>query len=134
MKISAAAAAVMLDAFTALLDSGGTIKIYTGSAPSNVETSATGTLLATCALSSDSFPAATANSGTSATASANAITEDSSADASGTAGYFRACKSDGTAIDQGPIGTSGTDMIVPSTTVTEGVPFQISSWTLTMPC
>ncbi|HTN39804.1 MAG TPA: hypothetical protein VLZ84_01545 [Asticcacaulis sp.] len=133
-KLSAAVVGTMLDALGAQANSG-TIKIYTGSAPTNVETAATGTLLATCTLGATAFASAVPVTGTGASITANSITQDSSADASGTAGYYRTLKSDGTtAIDQGTIGTSGTDMIVPSTTVTSGVPFEISSYVITQTC
>jgi hypothetical protein len=130
-KLSNAAAAAKLAALTALLN-GGSLKIYTGSAPASVETAATGTLLATLALSATSFGTPSATSGADATAAANAITT-SNAVAGGTAGYYRLCKSDGTAIQQGAIGTSGSDLNLITTTIVSGQPVQITSWSLTEP-
>jgi hypothetical protein len=134
-RVSNAAAKAALDAALALLNAGGGgyIEVRTGSPPTNVEDAATGTLLATCALSATAFPAS-ADAAPGAIATANAITQDASADASGTAGYFRAYATTGpTGVIQGTVGTSSADMIVNTTTVTAGLPFSVSSWTVTLP-
>ena len=117
-----------LDTLTALLD-GGFMKIYTGSPPSSPESSAVGTLLATLEFSSPSF--ATASGGI---ASANPITEDTSAAATGTAGWFRCFKSDGvTAILDGTIGTSGADINLNSTAIQIHTSVSIDSFRITLP-
>ena len=134
-KISNAAAKAACDAVVDLLDGGsgaGYIEIRTGSPPSNVDDAATGTLLATLPLSDPAFgSAADANPGGIATASA--ITSDSSADATGTAGWFRGFDSNAVAVIQGTVGTSDADLILASTSITTGNTVSITSWTVTMP-
>lgn len=131
-RMSNAAAKAALDAATALLGSAAYIEIRTGAPPTNVEDAATGTLLATLTMSNPAFGAATdANPG--ALATANAITADSSADNTGTAGWFRAYNGSNVGIFQGNIGASGADMIMPNTSVTATQAVTISSWTITLP-
>lgn len=64
------------------------LRIYTGSAPSDVDAAATGTLLGTLVLSDPAFGAAS-DQAPGARAAASAITSDTSADATGVAGYYR---------------------------------------------
>lgn len=133
--ISMAAAQAMLNALTALLNSG-TIKIYTGSPPASAEASSTGTLLSSgCTYGSTAFGAATDPGSTGlATATANSITSDTNAAGSGTAGYFRAYKSDGTTVvAQGTCSTSAADMILSTTTITAGQTVAVSSHVITLP-
>lgn len=133
-RMSNAGAKAALDALTALLNVGGagTVEIRTGAPPTNVEDAATGTLLGTLTLSATAFGASTdANPG--ALATANAITDDSSADNSGTAGWFRAKQNGGTGVIQGTVGTSAADMILNTTTIVAGLPISVTSWTITMP-
>ncbi len=58
---------------------------------------------------------------------------DTSADATGTAAWFRAYDSDDTAILDGSVGTSDADMIIDNTSINSGQTVSISSWTITMP-
>src|SRR5688572_78714 len=98
-RISNASAAAACDAVVDLLDGGagaGYVEIRTGSQPATVATAASGTLLGTLTLSDPAFGAATTAS--PAVATANAITSDTTADNSGTAGWYRAYDSTGTAI------------------------------------
>ncbi len=124
-----------VDAMTALLN-GGTLQIYTGSAPAsttNAVSGLTGTLLATLTFGSTAFAAAAASGGT-VTANANAITADSAAAASGTAGYFALVKSDGTTVvATGTIGTSGADLNLNSTAISQGATVSCSAFAITMP-
>lgn len=108
----------------------GYLRFYSGTPPATVDTALSGnTLLAECRFGATAFGAASAGSAT-----ANAITADSDADASGTVTFARAYKSDGTtAIEQFTVGTSGTDIIVPTTTVTQHIQFSVTSLTLTQP-
>lgn len=131
MKISTAARNAMADAFGALPDAGsppGYFEIRTGSQPANPAASTTGTLLATCPLSNDSFGAASTGAITAA-----AITSDTNCDNTGTAGYWRLFNAAGTCIAQGSIATSAADMIVNTTSVVAGGTFAISSCVFTMP-
>lgn len=133
--ISMAAAQAALNAVTALLNSG-FINIYTGSLPATAETSASGTLLSSaCAFGATAFGAATDPGSTGlATATANSIASDTNAANSGTAGYFRALKSDHTTVVvQGTCGTSSADMIMSSTTITAGQTVAITSYVLKLP-
>lgn len=61
------------------------------------------------------------------------ITSDASADASGTAGWFRVTSSGGTFVFDGTCGASGSgaDLILNSTTVTAGQTISISSFVIT---
>jgi hypothetical protein len=126
-----------LDALLAKLNVGGTaghIKIFSGAMPATCETADSGTLLSTLTLSVTSFAGAT-DPGTTglATATANAITSDSSAAATGTAGYFRAYDSAGVCIAQGTVGTSAADMILNTTSIVTAATVAITSWVVTLP-
>lgn len=135
MSITAAKAA--LDATTALIGSGpGIISLYTGSAPTKTTDADTGTKLCTLTLSATAFPASTsATSNGLATATANSITSDTNAAASGTAGYFRLkTGTGGTTIYEGNVGTSGADLNMNTTTITAGDTVAITSFLATLPC
>jgi hypothetical protein len=134
--MSMGAARAALDAALALLNAGGagSIKIFTGSMPSNCGAADTGTLLAQLTLSATAFPAsADGGSNGLATATANAITSDSSADNTGTAGYFRAYSGAGTCIIQGTCGTSAADLILNTTSIVAGAIVAVTSWVVTLP-
>lgn len=133
LRISNAAAIAALDAITDLLD-GGKIELRTGDPPATCESADTGTLLATCNLSATSFPGAT--DGTDkATASANTISDDTSADADGSIGHYRAKTSGGTCHVQGDCSLTGLggDMQFSAIDVTTGDTVSISAWTLNVP-
>lgn len=129
--ISTAARNAAADGVVDLLDGGaaaGYIEIRDGVQPATPNDAATGTLLATLPLSDPAFgPAATG------TATANAITDDSSADASGTATWFRAYDSNGVAVIDGSAGTAATDLILDDAAIVAGGVVAINSWTITMP-
>ena len=127
VTISDAAANAVVNAVTALLNTGGYIEIRTGSKPATVATTATGTLLGTLNLSSTAFGAAA-----SRTATANTITGDSSADASGTAGWFRAYASGGAGVIDGTVGASGADLNLSSTSIVAGGTINVTSLTLSV--
>lgn len=130
MKISDAARNAMVDALVDLLDAGGAgaLTFRTGSAPTNTTDADSGTLLATCPFSATAFGAASGG-----TATAAAITSDTSVDASGTPGHFRAKSGAGTVIFQGSVGTSGADANFNSVTWVSGGTVAISSMTVTQP-
>lgn len=116
------------DAIVALLGSNATIKIYTGTKPAGPATAITGqTLLGTLTCAS--------TFGTYATGvlTANSITQDSAADNTGTATWFRIATSGGTDLIDGTVGTSGSDLNLNTTSIVSGGPISISSLTLTMP-
>jgi hypothetical protein len=65
-------------------------------------------------------------------AAANAITPDSSANATGTASWFRALESDGTTVVfDGSLGTSGANMNINSTAIQSGAAVSVSAYTYT---
>lgn len=134
-KISNAAAIAAVNALTALLNVGGAgyIEIRTGTMPADVDTAATGTLLGTCVLSNPAFSGATDNIG-SAQAVANAIAQDTSADAAGTAGWFRAYDNGGNAIIDGDIGIggSGAAMIINNADIALNDTIDVTGWTITL--
>lgn len=136
-RISNAAAKAMADTFDDQVNIGSTasvLDIRTGTQPADPDTAATGTLLATLTFSDPAFGTATdGNPGGLLTASA--ITSDSSADATGTAGYFR-IRATGTGADDvadGEVGTSGADLNMNTTAITSGSTVSITSMTVTMP-
>lgn len=135
--VSMLSARAALDALLAKLNVGGTagvIKIFTGAMPATCETADSGTRLATLTLSTTAFPASTDPTTTGlATATANAITSDTNAAATGTAGYFRAYDSAGVCIVQGTVGTSAADMILNTTSIVTGATVAITSWVVTLP-
>jgi hypothetical protein len=130
------AAKAALDALTALVTASATIRISSGAQPATTLTAESGTQLSTaCAFGATPFPAST--SGTSdgnATATANAIANDTNAAASGTAGYFRVRTTTPTVILQGNVATSGADMNLNTTTITAGDTIAITSFKITFQC
>lgn len=105
------------------------IRIYTGAQPANVAAAVTGTLLAELRGNAAGFGSAAAGALTAA-----AITEDSSADATGTAGWFRIFKSDGTtAVVDGACSAvgGGGEMEMVTTTITATQPVRCTSLVLT---
>lgn len=112
-----------VNAVTALLNSG-TIKIYTGSQPSE-DASVTGTLLATMTFGATAF-----GNSASGVATANSITSGTAGN-TGTAGYFALEESGGSVVATGTVGTSGCDMNVNTTSVVSGATVSCSSFTIT---
>lgn len=135
-RISTAAAKAACDAVVDLLDGGagaGYIEIRTGSQPATVATAASGTLLGTLTLSDPAFGNATTASPSVATASA--ITSDTTADASGNAGWFRGYDSNNAAVIDGSITATGGggDMTLDDIAVVAGGTIAITSWTISHP-
>jgi len=128
MKTSIAARNVALNALAAEANNG-YVRIYSGSQPATPETAASGTLLAELRFGATAF-----GSAASGVITANALTADSAADATGTAGYYRALKSDGTtALWDGSVSTSGADLNMNSTAIQSGAQVSISSLSYTLP-
>lgn len=136
-RISNAVAKAMADAFTGQADAGtaAVIEIYDGTQPADPDTAiTTQTLLASLTMSATSFPAAS-DGNPGGVLTANAITDDSSADATGTASWFRIkTQAGGTAICDGSVGTTSSfDLQLNTTSITAGSVVSISSCVLTMP-
>jgi hypothetical protein len=127
-QISTAARNAMLDALTALLNGGGFLDMYDGSQPAGPGTAVTSQVkLAHLPLSSTAFAAASGGSAT-----ANAITS-AAAIATGTAAWFRATNSGGTAIIDGTLGTSGANININSTSLVSGATVGVTGWVITEP-
>lgn len=109
----------------------GRLEHRTGSQPTNVSDASSGTLLGTNIFSNPAF-----GSSSTGTATASSITNDSSADNSGTAGYFRVytgAGGDTAALFQGNSGTASTDLVFDNATIVAGGVIAISSFTVSVP-
>ena len=144
-EIAYATAAAMLDnAINTLLNAGtgdAIINIYTGTPPADCETAPSGTLLGTCVMNATPFAAAT-NQSPGARIEANAIVSDTAADATGTAGYFRAYSTNSgtdasklTCYIQGSAGEAAdsTDLTLDDKDIVIGGTIAITAWTIDMP-
>jgi hypothetical protein len=129
LKLAVASRNAMLDQFVAELGTSPVLKIRTGSAPADVATADSGTVLATLSLPATAFNAASSGSITK-----NGTWSDGAADNSGTAAHFRLYKSDGTtARAQGTVTITGGggDLTVDSVTFNAGQAFSISAFQIT---
>ena len=108
VRISNAAALVGLDAITALINVNGPgeMRIFIGAPPTNCSDADPANLLASHLFSADAFPDAT-DAAPGATAVANAIGDDISADMAGAPGCFRVYDGNGLCILQGTAGFTG---------------------------
>lgn len=106
----------------------GFIRFYSDTQPAGPDTAiTTQVLLAEMTFGATAFAAASGG-----VATANAITQDSGANATGTAAWYRTFKSDGTtALMDGSIGTSGSNINMVSTSITSGQPVTVSAFTIT---
>lgn len=107
------------------------LELRTGSQPASVATTATGTLLATVTLADPSGTVATG-----VLTFAGLPKTDTSADATGTAGWFRMFDSTGAAHVDGSAGASGSgaDLIVDNPSLVTGQTFSLAApSTITMP-
>jgi len=113
------------DAITTFVGASGKFRIYSGTRPATGGTATT--QLAELTLNATFAPAASGG-----VLTLNAITQDSAADATGTASWFRLLKSDGTTIVMdGDVGTSGSDLNLTTTSITVGQPVSVTSFVLT---
>jgi hypothetical protein len=135
-RLSNAAAKAACDAIVDLCDVGGAgrLKIYDGTQPTDPDTAiGAQVLLADITLANPAFGAAAdAAPGGRATALGVPVA-DTSANAAGTASWFRVSNNAGTALWDGSVGTASADMILNSVTITLGANVSISSWTFTVP-
>lgn len=126
-KLANAQASRAADAVTARLNTG-YLRIYDGSQPTDADTAVGAqVLLAELRWNATAFAAAV-----NGVATANAITADSSANASGTASWFRALESDGTtAVFDGSVGTSGANLNLNSVAISSGAAVSVTAYTYT---
>lgn len=140
-KLSNVLAKAMADAVTTQLDSGSgacTVTLYSGTQPTGGPDEAIDAqvALAIFTMSDPSFGSATdATPGGRITAlSVPKTTTGEDAASTGTvATWFRAKTSAGTAVVDGTVGTSGTDMVIDNTTIADGQTVNLTAWTITMP-
>lgn len=126
-SLANAAASAAADAVARQLDNG-YLRIYSGTKPTNADTALSGnTLLAELRFNATSAPGAS-----NGVLTFNAFTADSSADATGTASFFRALQSNGTsAVMDGTVGTSGSDLNLNSVSIVSGANVAVTSMTYT---
>ena len=128
-SITNAARSAAANAVTALVNVGGagSLRIYNGTMPATAEAALSGnTLLAQLTMSATAFAAAV-----NGVATANTITQDSSADFTGVASFFRILSGAGTVVIQGSCGTSTSDLILNSTSITATTSVSVASLTYT---
>lgn len=130
-QLSTSARNALLDAIETATGTSAILRIYTGSAPANPAAAATGTLLAEATLPSDWMAAASGG-----TKALSGTWQDASANAAGTAGYFRIWDSPGTTCHmQGTVTATGGggDMTVDNAVFAVAQVFNVTSFTLTAP-
>lgn len=133
--ISNAIAIKMCDDIADEIDIGGagTLRIYQGIRPASVDTALSGELLLSEHLMSATAFGAAFDDTPGAKAVANDIGDDSSANNSGTAQYFRITNGGGTAVHDGNVSTSDADLILDTTSITAGQTVTIDSGEILVP-
>lgn len=115
----------MLDAITTGAGGSALLRIYDGTRPASGGTATT--LLAELTCNATFAPGSSTG-----VLTLNSITQDSSANASGTATWFRIVKSDGTTfVMDGNVGTSGSDLNLTTTTIVISQPVSVTSFVIT---
>lgn len=118
-----------LDQITSAVGGSAFLRIYdaTGGTPANVGTAlGSQVLLAELTCNATFAPAASGG-----VLTLNSITQDTSANATGTAAFFRLVTSGGTAVVQGTVGTSGQDLNLNSVSLSSGSAVSVTSFTIT---
>lgn len=111
----------------------GTIAIYSGSVPTDADTAlGAQTLLAELTFSDPAFGSA-ADDTPGGLLTADTITADSSADATGTASFFRLRDSDDNVVCQGSVGTSGEDLNFNTVSFVSGSEIDVTAFTILLP-
>ena len=114
-----------LDALTTLAGASALLRIYDGTRPATGGTATT--LLAELTCNATFAPAASGG-----VLTLNAIAQDSSANATGTATWFRIVKSDGTThVMDGSVGVSGSDLNLTTTSIVITQPVSVTSFVIT---
>lgn len=116
-----------LDTFDAALD-GGKFRIYDSTQPTDADTAlGAQVLLADLGLNADSFAAASSGS-----KAANAISSDTSADATGTAAWHSLLTSGNVRKFDGSVGTGTHNLVVNTTSFVAAATVAVSAWTFTL--
>lgn len=119
-----------LDSVTTTAGNAALLRFYdnTGGVPANAN-AAIGSCVLLAELTCGSPLASAASAGV---LTLNSVTQDSSANATGTAAFWRLYKSDGTTVVmQGSVGTSGADLNLSTLSIVSTVPVQLTSLTIT---
>lgn len=130
LRFSSTVANTQLDGIETSIGTAPVLRILTGSAPANCAAADSGTVLAEMSLPSDWMAAASGGS-----KALSGTWQDASANATGTAGYFRIYATGGTTCHiQGTCTASGGggDMILDSTSFTSGQSFTVTAFTLSV--
>ena len=114
----------MLDAITSAAGASALLNIYDGVRPATGGTATT--LLAQLTCNATFAPAASGG-----VLTLNAITQDSSANATGTATWFRITTAAAAFVLDGNVGTSGSDLNLTTTSIVSGQPVSVTSFTIT---
>ena len=127
-KLAVARRNAALDAaFDTVLNSG-SLRIYDGTQPTDADTAlGAQVLLAQLTLNATAFAAASAGS-----KAANAISDDTSANATGTATWGSLVTSGGTRLFDFSVGTSGADLNLNSVAISSGATVSVTSFTVSM--
>jgi hypothetical protein len=127
-KLSAASRNLALNAALDVLNNG-FFDIYDSTQPTDADTAVGAQVkLARCTFGATAWAAASA-----ASKSANAITADSAADATGTAAWYRMWQSNGTtAVWDGTVGTASANLVVNTVAFQINANVSISSFSATM--
>ena len=119
----------MLDTVNAAVGAGGFLRFYDGSQPATADTALGAQVkLAELPLSATPFGAAAGGS-----IAVNTITDDASADATGTATWATFVTSAGVRIFDVSVGTAGADINVNSTAFQAGAKVSVTSYSLSIP-
>jgi len=126
-KLSDVGVNAKVNAVCALCNAG-KLRIYDGSQPANADAEiTTQVLLAELTFGNPAF-----GSAVDGVATANAITADSSANATGTAAWFRVVKSDGTTkLFDGSVGTSECNLNLDNVSIVLGGSVSVTAFTFT---
>jgi hypothetical protein len=117
-----------MDAITTAAGNAALLRIYDGTQPADADTAIVAQTLLAELVCGTPFAAAASNG----VLTAGAITQDSSANASGTASWFRLVVAGGaTTIMDGTVGTADADLILNNVTISAGGPVAVSSFVLT---
>lgn len=128
LKVSNTVVNGQADALSVLADNG-YIRIYDGTQPATADTAISSqVLLAELRFNADAAPSAV-----DGVLTFNAITQDSNANNTGTASWFRALKSDGsTVLFDGTVGVSGSDLNIATTAIVAGAIVGVTSFVYTV--
>jgi hypothetical protein len=130
LRIAVASRNSELNVISTNLDNG-FLRIYSGAQPATPETAASGVLLAELRFNVDAFPAAAGG-----VLTANALTGDAAANATGVAGYARALGADGTTVvldTNITVVGGGGPLELDSINIETGADVVVDSFTLTLP-